>query len=68
VTINEPLSSNAAPTYRALFRKASMTAVIIPDPPRRQGEDDEIPAPKDREQQAVRNEEGESTNGRSSDP
>jgi hypothetical protein len=68
VTINEPLSSNAAPIYRALFRKASMTAVIIPDPPRRQGEDDEIPAPKDKEQQTVRNEGGKSTNGRSSDP
>ena len=68
VAINEPLTSKAAPAYRMLFRKASMTASIIPDPPRKQGEDDEIPAPKDKEQQTVRNEEGTSSNGRSSDP
>jgi hypothetical protein len=68
VAINEPLTSKAAPAYRMLFRKASMTASIIPDPPRKQGEDDEIPAPKDKEQQTVRNEEGKSSNERSSDP
>ena len=45
-----------------------VTASIIPDPPRKQGDDDEIPAPKDKEQQTVRNEEGKSTNGISSDP
>jgi hypothetical protein len=68
VAINEPLSSKAAPVYRALFRKASMTATIIPDPPRRQGDDDEIPAPKDKEQQTVRNEEGNNTSGTSNGP
>jgi len=68
VAINEPLTSKAAPAYRMLFRKASLTANIIPDPPRKQGEDDEIPAPKDKEQQTVRNEEGKNSNGRSSDP
>lgn len=68
VPINEPLSSNAAPIYRALFHKASLTATITPDPPRRQGDEDEIPAPKDKEQQTVRNEEGTSNRERSSDP
>ena len=68
VAINEPLSSKAAPIYRALFRKASMTATIIPDPPRKQGDDDEIPAPKDKEQQTVRNEEGNNTSGTSNGP
>jgi hypothetical protein len=68
VAINEPLTSQAAPVYRALFRKASMTGAIIADPPRNKGDDDEIPAPKNKEQQTVRNEEGTSNNGRSSDP
>ena len=55
MTTNEPPSSSAVPTYRALFRKAWITAVIIPDPPRKQGKDDEIPAPQDKEQKTVRN-------------
>lgn len=67
VAINEPLTSNAPTLYRAMFRKASITATIIPDPPRRRGDEDEIPAPKNKEQ-TVRNEEGNTINERSSGP
>ena len=41
VAINEPLTSNAPVIYRALFRKASMSALIMKDPPRRPGENDD---------------------------
>jgi hypothetical protein len=46
IAINEPLSNKQAPVYRALFRKASMSAAIMKDPPRRAGEtDDDNPNP-----------------------
>lgn len=68
VPINEPMSSKISAVYRDLFRKASLTATIIADPPRRRGKDEENPAPAKKPQQTVRNDEGENSNQRSSAP
>lgn len=52
VAVDEPLTSDEAPAYRAMFRKASLTATIVSPPPRKGRKSDELAAAEDTQQPA----------------